>query len=171
MEENIKTPVPFNQIPLEEFIELKNSSFFSWPIQSGNKLNINISIFWLISIPIFVIITNESYNFKEHMFQLLSVSLISSFIVPLILLIRQYFGWNYIYKRLISKIITYEESDWHDGQIWIKPETWKARDMLIANQDVIPIIRKISESIKLFFFTMLTISLLFLLISHLNQMS
>ena len=52
-------------------------------------------------------------------------------------------GWDYIYKRLINTIIIYEESDWHDGQYWKKPEAWQRKDSIVAKFDVLPIIKRL----------------------------
>ena len=140
MESSINSPVPKEQIPLHEFNELSASMFFSWP-QKGRIVFFRNSFFsWLLTYPIFLIICSGSYLINDDIAKLLIISFISSIIIPSAIFIRQYLGWNYIFKRLLSHKIIYEVSDWHDGQTWEKPMLWKIRDNLIANQDVLPIL-------------------------------
>ena len=112
----------------------------------------NLSLSWLLTLPIFIIISTGSYSLKGDIAKIIIISSISSLIVPLTILIRQFLGWNYICTRLRSHYIFYEESDWHDGQVWQKPIIWKVRDNLIATQEVSPIlllIRKITVRLLL----------------------
>ena len=62
----IDSPVPYDQRPIEEFIELRDSYFFSWPTKSDNSLYKNILIFWTISLPIFFIVVSGSYTIKNN---------------------------------------------------------------------------------------------------------
>ena len=154
MQSSIQSPVPKEQIPLHEFIELSSSFFFSWPRKGTLVLFKNLILSWLLTLPIFIIISTGSYSSKGDIAKIIIISFISSLIVPLAILIRQFLGWNYICSRLRSHYIFYEESDWHDGQTWEKPNFWKIRDNLIATQEVLPILSLISK---------ITISLLLLL--------
>ena len=77
-------------------------------------------------------------------------------ILPLLIHTRQYLGWNYIYKRLLSEKIIYEESGWYDGQIWEKPIEWREKELLIAQHEVKPII---NEIIKALFLTLVLVSI------------
>ena len=150
MQDTIFSPVPNNQIPLTEYTELSKSYFFSWPQKSLYTLYRNILLFWFACIPLFLLISTGSYAFKEEPIKLIFISLTWSFIIPLILLLRQYLGWRYILLRLLSDQIIYEESDWHDGQTWRKPMTWIARDALIAKYKVSPVIARINYTLTIF---------------------
>ena len=140
MQSSIQSPVPKEQIPLNEFIELSSSFFFSWPKKGTIVLCKNLSLSWFLTLPIFLIICTGSYSIKGDIGKILIISFISSLVVPLVILIRQFLGWNYICSRLKSHHIFYEESDWHDGQSWEKPKAWKIRDNLIATEEVSPIL-------------------------------
>ena len=147
MQSAIQTPVPKEQIPLHEFIELSSSFFFSWPRKGTLIFCKNLILSWFLTLPIFLIICTGSYSIKGDIGKIIIISFISSLLVPFVILIRQFLGWNYISSRLKSNYIFYEESDWHDGQSWEKPKLWKIRDNLIATQEVSPIlslIRKIT---------------------------
>ncbi len=158
MEDIILSPVPTQQRPTVEFTELSNSYFFSWPIKSSYYLNKHITIIWIISFPIFFIIASGSPSLKNNLYYWIILSILCSSLVPLLLISRQFLGWNYIYRRLLSNKIIYEESDWHDGKVWVKPDTWKSRDQLIAKQEVVPIIANIKSS---FLYLILMILLVF----------
>ncbi len=140
MQSSIHSPVPKEQIPHEEFIQISSSIFFSWPKKGSVIFFRNLILSWSLSFPLFLIICTGSYSIKGNITKLIFVSFISSIIIPLFILLRQFLGWKYIYNRLVSHYIFYEESDWHDGQVWEKPELWKDRDSLIASQEVSPIL-------------------------------
>jgi len=148
MEELIFSPVPNEQRPINQYIELRNLFIFSWATEGYFKLNRNLILSWFISLPLFIIIETGSYYLRNDIIKLISISFTSCTLIPLLILFRQYLGWNYILMRLSSKYISYEESDWHDGQTWQKPETWKLRDLLIANNEVTPILNTLRLSIK-----------------------
>ena len=83
--------------------------------------------------------------------------------LPLLLLSRQWLSWIYIYKRLNSENIEYEESGWYDGQIWEKPIEWRAKDLLISQYQVKPILSHLKMIIITLSASILT-SLFFILI-------
>ncbi len=138
-------PVPSSQIPLEEFKQLCKSWFFRWGINKTNNLYKNLTISWITILPFILIIESGSFTLKSHPTKLVLLGLIFGLILPLIILIRLLLGWSYIFKRLMSENIEYEESGWYDGQIWQKPMDWREKDILIAQYEVKPILTKISK--------------------------
>ncbi len=158
MKELIFSPVPNEQRPINQYIELKSAFIFSWASKESFHLYRNLTISWFIFLPIFIIIETGSYNFKSDFIKLIAISITSCTIVPLLILFRQYLGWSYISNRLLSDYISYEESDWHDGQSWQKPEIWKSRDLLIATNEVYPILRTLRLSIKVLLILVLNLS-------------
>ena len=139
-------PVPKDQRPLEEFNQFTNSWFFSWPTSKSKELHRKLIISWIISIPIVLIIETGNYSLQNNIIRLFTISIIFSLILPLLILFRQWLGWNYILRRLISEKIEYEESGWYDGQVWEKPTEWRAKDLLIAEYEVKPIINKLIKT-------------------------
>ena len=140
------SPVPNNQIPHLEFLELKNNSFFSLPSKNIFYLYRYLFITWLISYPLFVLISTGSYSLHNNIYKILIFSLFTSLIIPLILLFRQYLSWTYISNRLSAEFIYYEESDWHDCQTWKKPSLWYRNDKYIVQEEVQPIILRIKNT-------------------------
>ena len=139
-----KCPVPKEQQPTNEFIELSKSKIFSWP-KSKKLLSIILIKFWIVTFILFLLIASGSIYFKTFLLKYILLSLISSLSIPLLITMRLYLGWNHIFKRLNSEKVEYEESGWYDGQIWIKPLNLKEKESLIASVEVKPILKNLTQ--------------------------
>ena len=139
-----KCPVPKEQQPTNEFIELSKSKIFSWP-KSKKLLSIILIKFWIVTFILFLLISSGSIYFKTFLLKYILLSLLSSLSIPLLITIRLYLGWNHIFKRLNSEKVEYEESGWYDGQIWIKPLNLKEKESLIASLEVKPILKNLTQ--------------------------
>ena len=156
-------PVPPNQRPLNEFNNIRNSWIICWPFLERNIFYRKLTLSWLYIIPISLTISYGSDYLKNNIFELVLVSLTASIVFPILLLIRQWLSWMYIYKRLNSENIEYEESGWYDGQTWEKPIDWRSKDLLIAQYQVKPILDHLEVLIILF--TLVTlVSIIFILL-------
>ena len=153
-------PVPKDQQPTNEFIELSKSRIFSWP-KSKKSFSFILIKFWLFTFIIFLIISSGSAYFKTSTLKYILISLFSSLSLPFLLSIRLYLGWNHIFKRLTSEKVEYEESGWYDGQIWIKPINLKEKESLIATLEVQPILKNIIQIISIILILALSGILLF----------
>ena len=156
-------PVPQNQRPLNEFNSIRNSWILSWPLQEKSIFYRKLIFSWIFITPISLIISYGSDYLKNNIFDLTIISLTTSLLLPILLLSRQWLSWIYIYKRLNSENIEYEESGWYDGQIWEKPVDWRAKDLLIAQHQVKPILNHL-EKIIIIFITVISTSLLFIIL-------
>ena len=139
-----KCPVPREQQPTNEFIELSKSKIFSWPKTKKSLILILIK-FWMGTFLLFVLISSGSVYFEKNILKYTLLSLFSSLSIPLLIMIRLYLGWNHIFKRLTSEKVEYEESGWYDGQIWIKPLNLKEKESLIATLEVKPILKNLLQ--------------------------
>ena len=139
-----KCPVPKEQQPTNEFLELSNSKLFALARNNKKFLLILISI-WLIAFMIFLVISSGSAYFKTYLIKYIFLSFFGSLSIPLLITIRLILGWSHIYKRLTSEIIEYEESGWYDGQIWNKPIELKEKESLIASIEVKPILKNLTQ--------------------------
>ncbi len=137
-------PVPKEQQPTNEFIELSKSKIFSWP-KSKKLLSIILIKFWIFTFVLFLLIASGSIYFKTFLLKYILLSLLSSLSIPLLITMRLYLGWNHIFKRLNSEKVEYEESGWYDGQIWIKPLILKEKESLIASVEVKPILKNLTQ--------------------------
>ena len=139
-----KCPVPSEQQPTNEFIELSNSTIFSWP-KNKKSLIIVLTKFWISAFILFLVISSGSIYFKTFTLKYILLSFFSSLAIPLLISIRLYLGWNHVFKRLTSKRVEYEESGWYDGQVWIKPSTLIEKESLIASIEVKPILKNLIQ--------------------------
>ena len=141
---NSKCPVPKEQQPTNEFLELSNSRVFALA-KSNEKFSIILISTWLVAFLIFLVISSGSSYFHTYLLRYIFLSFFGSLSVPLLITIRLFLGWNHIYKRLTSEIIEYEESGWYDGQIWNKPIELKEKESLIASIEVKPILKNLTQ--------------------------
>ena len=141
-------PVPLDQQPINEYENLKNSTFFFWTTSDLSSYLKNVLILIIFDYIIvgglsFTSISGETDLIKHFVF----ISLIvDTFII--LLFIRLYLGWEYIYKRLKKATVSYEESGWYDGQIWIKTPDILIKDRLTADYTIFPIIKRIKFTLS-----------------------
>ncbi len=144
-----KCPVPREQQPSNEFIELSKSKIFSWP-KSKKSLILKLTKFWIGAFVLFLVISSGSVYFKTSLLKYTLLSFFSSLSIPLLISIRLYLGWNHIFKRLTSEKVEYEESGWYDGQVWEKPLVLKEKESLIASIEVKPILKNLIQTFSIF---------------------
>jgi len=143
-----KCPVPKEQQPTNEFIELSKSIIFSWP-KTKKSLILVLIKFWIGTFLIFLIISSGSIYFKTSILKYILLSFFSSLSIPLLISIRLYLGWNHVFKRLTSERVEYEESGWYDGQVWLKPLDLKEKESLIASIEVKHILKNFIQIISI----------------------
>ncbi len=143
-----KCPVPKEQQPTNEFIELSKSKIFSWPKTKKSLILILIK-FWVGAFVLFLVISSGSVYFKTFLLKYILLSFFSSLSIPLLISIRLYLGWNHIFKRLTSEKVEYEESGWYDGQVWEKPLVLKEKESLIASIEVKPILKNLIQILSI----------------------
>ncbi len=139
-----KCPVPREQQPTNEYIELSKSKIFSWPKTKKSLLLVLIK-FWAGAFFLFLFISSGSVYFKTSLLKYILLSFFSSLSIPLLITIRLYLGWKPVFKRLTSEKVEYEESGWYDGQVWIKPLNLKEKESLIASIEVKPILKNLVQ--------------------------
>ncbi|NJL09334.1 MAG: CGLD27 family protein [Calothrix sp. SM1_7_51] len=136
-------PVPSEQQPVNEYEELKTSWFFSYCVSSWGKylrkLGWVFGFSWLIAAPV----AASSFPTHKYLGQFILSSFGGASLGVILILLRLYLGWTYVRDRLTSPIIFYEESGWHDGQTWTKPEEVLTRDKLIVSYEIKPILQRL----------------------------
>ena len=155
-------PVPQNQRPINEFNSIRNSWIISWPFLERNIFYRKLMFSWLFITPVSLTISYGSDYLKNNIFELIFLSFTASVAFPILILIRQWLSWVYIYKRLNSENIEYEESGWYDGQTWEKPIDWRAKDLLIAQYQIKPVLNHL-EVIIVILISVIISSILFIL--------
>ena len=141
-------PVPKDQQPTNEFIELSKSKIFSSP-KSKKSFFFILLKFWLGTFLLFILISSGSVYFETDKLRYILLSFFGSLSLPFLYSVRLYLGWNHVFKRLTSEKVEYEESGWYDGQIWLKPVNLKEKESLIALAEVKPILKNLILSISL----------------------
>ena len=143
-----KCPVPKEQQPTNEFIELSKSNIFSLP-KSKKIFSFLLIKFWIGTFIVFLAISSGSIFFETSTLKYILLSFFSSLSFPFLFSLRLYLGWNHIFKRLTSEKVEYEESGWYDGQIWIKPIKLKEKESLIASLEVKPILKNLIQILSI----------------------
>ena len=134
-------PIPFYQQPLNEYKALKGSCFFSWPTLGLENFIIKLMILWLIASVLIIPIVNNIFSMSAKLGKAMILDIIFSSMILLVSLVRLYLAWSYIMHRLLSAIVSYEESGWYDGQVWIKPSKVLMQDRLIGMYEVVPLLK------------------------------
>lgn len=152
-------PIPNDQKPINEYIELKENQFFNWPLLSNTfytskVLTLNFFCFVVTSLTSF---NFQLTTFKNWLLININISLFIFFVFLLVNLIQ----WKNIANKFLQARIFYEESSWFDSQLWDKPFFLIKNDKLIYHQKIAPILRQLQQTIVLVvLFIFLTINLL-----------
>jgi hypothetical protein len=144
-----KFSVPKDQIPAVEYIQLKNSLEFTWTTQGIIPFFKTILLISGVIILLLALVFSYKTDIETHKVEFLIKIGISSTTILICIMLRFYLAWEYIYTRLNLATITYEESGWYDGQVWIKPRESLLKDKLIATYEVLPITKRLKSSLIL----------------------
>jgi hypothetical protein len=142
----MQCPVPPEQRPLREYEQLLESWFFVWPAHNFRELVRPLATSWLLLAPLTVLVASGSWVMRHHPTQLVLAGLVAAVALPMLLLVRQWLGWTYVHRRLLSERVEYEESGWYDGQVWEKPLAWRQQDLLVAQHQVQPVLRRLQQA-------------------------
>lgn len=135
-------PVPTEQLPLNEYEDLKDSWFFHWATLQPWRYARKVLWIWAWSWAIAAPIAGASFPFEKYPAKFLLTSTGGAILLVLLVLTRLYLGWSYVSSRLMDANVVYEESGWYDGQIWVKPAEVLARDRLVVNYQIQPTLKK-----------------------------
>ncbi len=142
-------PVPPDQRPLEEYQQLCRSWFFVWPHHDLASLLRPLAVSWLLVFPLAVLVASGSVPLRHDLPRLVIAAAVVAVLLPLLLLVRQWLGWSYVNRRLMSERVEYEESGWYDGQVWEKPLAWRQQDLLVAQHQVGPVLARLRQGVGL----------------------
>lgn len=140
-------PVPPAQRPLQEYDQLSRSWFFHWPANGPAGLWRALGLAWLFSFPPALLVASGSIPLRHDPVRLVIAAATAAVLLPMVLLLRQWLGWTYVQKRLVSERVEYEESGWYDGQVWEKPITWRQQDLLVARHQVKPVLTRLRQAV------------------------
>jgi hypothetical protein len=148
-------PVPYNQRPSNEYNDIKNSFKFNWIFQNlrgfFTSLMKPIVINYLISYTIIFNLYNPEPLITVTL-KLISELFFWTSLLSILYCLQSYLACIYIYDRLMTSVITYEESGWYDGQTWVKSKEVLLQDRLIGRYELEPNITRIKTVLYTFLF-------------------
>ncbi len=140
-------PVPKEQQPLNEYIELKEAFFYRWAKLARSHYLRVLALMWLGFVVLFSPVAMSIEPPSRHLWQFICVASIGGavgLILPVLLLLS---GWSHVKQRLDSPKIFYEESGWYDGQTWEKPEADLAKDRLLVAYEIKPVMMRLQKTL------------------------
>ncbi len=155
---NRQCPVPKYQRPLTEYNDLKNSFTFSWTKEKSSSFGKTLTIFLILLIVfIYILSINNHVKGKNEVTSFLQI-ITSALGIFNLWIVRLYLAWKYIYDRLMNATVSYEESGWYDGQIWVKTNEVLIQDRLVGTYEVLPVMDRLrtvilTSTIVIFFIT------------------
>ncbi len=140
-------PVPLEQQPLHEYEQLQASGFFRWATLSLGAYLKGISGVWLGAWVLTGPLAAASFapqRFPAH-FALAAGG--GASMLLLLVMARLYLGWAYIRDRLFTEAVVYEESGWYDGDLWVKTPEELAKDRLLVQYQVQPVLQRLRRTL------------------------
>ncbi|WP_017326401.1 CGLD27 family protein [Synechococcus sp. PCC 7336] len=136
-------PVPDEQIPMREYENLRASGFFRWATLDVQTYYRRLGWIGFWSGAIVSPIAAASFPPDRQLAHLLLAVLGAGLASIVLATLRLYLGWSYIRQRLEKESIVYEESGWYDGETWVKPEEELAKDRLVVEYQVQPVLKRL----------------------------
>jgi len=141
-------PIPDDQKPINEYLNLKNNNFTNLILLSPKnyllKIFLNFIIFFIVVSPItFLLKLNNSLFLFNSFFAINILTL---------LFLSNLTRWSQLLKRFRNSRLFYEEGSWYDGQFWEKPFEIIKNDKLISNQKIKPILKRIIKTVLILIF-------------------
>jgi len=112
-------PVPENQKPINEYIDLKENFLLNWTTFNQKNYFVKFFSFYLFWFSLVFLLTLD-LSFK-HILSNLLWSLGISLSLQNLMVFFFFLRWKEMKKRFNQARLFYEESSWFDGQIWEKP--------------------------------------------------
>lgn len=134
--------VPVDQRPSNEYLNLIDAPTFGWASQEcgdgGLALRLAVmyaAFYFLVCYPI----SGSTWVDEGFLLQKVTASNVGATSVVFVMVLRLYSGWGYIGSRLRDKYIEYEETGWFDGDVELKSDAEKARDLFLYRSNVRPV--------------------------------
>lgn len=139
-------PVPLEQQPIVEYEQLKDSWLYCWATLEEMEYWRKLGWVWLWGWPFVGSIAAVSFSPVKHPLKFALCSAAGAGLLVVFVILQLYLGWAYVGDRLKQEKISYEESGWYDGQIWLKPTSIVNRDRLIVSYKVEPILARLKKT-------------------------
>jgi cytochrome c biogenesis protein CcdA len=140
-------PVPKDQQPLNEYVELKEAFFYRWAKLARSQYLQKIFLMWLGFTVLFAPVAMSIASPSRHLWQFMVVASIGGAIALFLPVLLMLSGWSHVKQRPDSAKIFYEESGWYDGQTWEKPEADLAKDRLLVAYEIKPVLTRLQKTL------------------------
>lgn len=149
-------PIPDDQKPISEYIELKENSINNWVLSSKEKYTKSLQLFFLLFFSILFFLFFPFFQFinfnQDQILQKLFLSLFDIFFYSLLslnfFLFVIFFRWFELNRRLKKSRLFYEEGSWYDGKTWNKPLSLIKNEKLFSSQKIEPILQRLITTIS-----------------------
>lgn len=128
---------------MHEYEELRQSGFFRWATLDLVAYVRGATWVWMVSFVLVAPLTASMFPLgREPLHFLLATGAGASLALSLAIA-RLFLGWSYVRQRLFKAAIVYEESGWYDGEVWVKPAEELAKDRLVVDYQIRPIVQRL----------------------------
>lgn len=149
MIQNTKCPVPQGQKPLNEYNSLKQSFGFKWTCKDTTSFLKGSTFLIILLFASSIGVMCNTPNWEKDTASFIMQVVVSSVTFFILIILRLYLAWMYIYDRLMKATVSYEESGWYDGQTWIKTPEILIQDRLTGTYEVLPILKRLENTLIL----------------------
>lgn len=140
-------PVPLEQQPLHEYEQLQASGFFRWATLSVVDYVKGIGGVWLGAWALTGPLAAASFAPQRYPAHFVLAASGGAAMVLLLVIARLYLGWAYVRQRLFTEAVVYEESGWYDGDLWVKSPEELAKDRLLVQYQVQPVLQRLRRTL------------------------
>jgi hypothetical protein len=156
-------PIPEDQKPIQEYLEVKENSLINWTGFSFLEYKSKIAFLYIFSFFLFFffqltiqidnrILFNFNLTLAKIIAKILIEGLENSFFLSILVLLLLLNRWKELGERFYVSQLFYEESSWFDGQLWAKAFFILKNDRLLFTKKIIPILKRIYKSVLFFLF-------------------
>ena len=156
------SPVPSEQIPVNEYQSLRESKFFRWAILKRWKYTTKLLAVWVAGFLFSTLVfanksTGNNLTLSNYLWSIIIAS-----IFVLFSLIRLYVAWHNVYSRLLASKIDYKILKPRKTVVWQKPRLMQYRDNLVARFQIRPVLHRLRQTMISIFIS-LSLAFLFLI--------
>jgi hypothetical protein len=153
-------PLPEEQKPIHEYIQLKENDFTNW-VSFGKEQYLQKVLFFTFSLfGLFYFFPFSKYQEREYLLETFLETLLFAFLGFCFFLFVNFARWKQVEIRLKKSRLFYEEASWYDGQIWEKPFPILKNDKLVSTQKMQSFLQGILRSVLTLFVGILLLFIL-----------
>lgn len=140
-------PVPEEQKPIHEYLQLKENDFTNWVTFGKEQYFQKLASFTLNLFAFFSLLQFSKYQEVDYLLETLVETLLLALLGVSFLFFVNYARWKQVEIRFRKSRLFYEEASWYDGQIWEKPLGIVKNDKLLSTQKIQPLLQRILRTL------------------------